>query len=58
MFTNYRDSISFSTNPIIFNYVILIDDIYLNIESTLIFCYLKKDFYLIKIRRLKILNTL
>lgn len=53
MFTNYRNSISFSTNPIIFNYIILIDDIYLNIESTLIFCYLKKDFYLIKNKKIE-----
>ena len=51
--SNYSNKTSFCRNPIIFNYIILFKNIYLNLEKTLIFSYCKKDFYIIKDKEIK-----
>ena len=57
-FQNYDDQFILSRNPIIFNYVVLKDNMYFNLESTLIFCYLKDDFYIIKDKEIKSKNLI
>ena len=43
IFQNYQDIFKIGYNPIIFKYVILIDNIYLNVDLTFVICYSKDN---------------